>query len=225
MTFGQLGAGGEVEPFFGGGSGSGSFYESSLLVELNRLPAPPPGMHYQSYLAAVSPTGVGTSSRGNTITLDARGNGMDRLEAAQVGDFASFTHYLVVLEPERHHVHYRDVGAAERRLQEQVQGVLRRLTSAPACRDNPRPPPAGVAGAFVASGIPGRGAGAPGTCPRVIDSLRCGNWWSPGEMKTLSVPAWKNPGATNSSGRTRDANVGKILHRERGRGAFAAVPS
>ena len=100
MTFGHLGADGGIEPFFGGGSGSGSFYESSLLVELNRLPAPPPGMHYQSYLAAISPTGVGTSSRGNTITLDARGNGMDRLEAAQVGDFASFTHYLVVLEPD-----------------------------------------------------------------------------------------------------------------------------
>lgn len=100
MTFGHLGADGGIEPFFGGGSGTGSFYESSLLVELNRLPAPPPGMHYQSYLAAISPTGVGTSSRGNTITLDARGNGMDRLEAAQVGDFASFTHYLVVLEPD-----------------------------------------------------------------------------------------------------------------------------
>ena len=100
MTFGHLGSDGEIEPFFGGGSGSGSFYESSLLVELNRLPAPPPGLHYQSYLAAISPTGVGTSSRGNTITLDARGNGMDRLEAGQVGDFGSFTHYLVVLEPD-----------------------------------------------------------------------------------------------------------------------------
>ena len=100
MTFGHLGSGGGIEPFFSGGSGSGSFYESSLLVELNRLPAPPSGLHYQSYLAAISPTGVGTSSRGNTITLDARGNAMDRLEAAQVGDFGSFTHYLVVLEPD-----------------------------------------------------------------------------------------------------------------------------
>lgn len=100
MTFGQLGSDGAIEPFLGGGSGSGSFYESSLLVELNRLPPPPPGMHYQSYLAAISPTGVGTSSRGNTITLDPRGNGTDRLEAAQVGDFASFTHYLLVLEPD-----------------------------------------------------------------------------------------------------------------------------
>ena len=100
MTFGHLGSDGKIEPFFGGGSGSGSFYESSLLVELNRLPPPPPGLHYQSYLAAISPTGIGTSSRGNTITLDARGNGMDRLEAAQVGDFGSFTHYLVVLEPD-----------------------------------------------------------------------------------------------------------------------------
>ena len=100
MTFGHLGSDGEIEPFLSGGSGSGSFYESSLLVELNRLPPPPPGLHYQSYLAAISPTGVGTSSRGNTITLDARGNGMDRLEAGQVGDFGSFTHYLVVLEPD-----------------------------------------------------------------------------------------------------------------------------
>ncbi len=100
MTFGHLGSDGKIKPFSGGGSGSGSFYESSLLVELNRLPPPPPGLHYQSYLAAISPTGVGTSSRGNTITLDARGNGMDRLEAGQVGDFGSFTHYLVVLEPD-----------------------------------------------------------------------------------------------------------------------------
>ena len=100
MTFGHLGADGKIKPFFGGGSGSGSFYENSLLVELNRLPTPPPGMHYQSYLAAISPTGVGSWGRGNTITLDARGNGMDRLEAGQVGDFASFTHYLLVLEPD-----------------------------------------------------------------------------------------------------------------------------
>ncbi len=100
MTFGHLGPDGEIDPFFGGGSGSGSFYESSLLVELNRLPAPPPGLHYQSYLAAISPTGVGSWGRGNTITLDARGNAMDRLEASQVGDFASFTHYLIVLEPD-----------------------------------------------------------------------------------------------------------------------------
>ncbi len=99
MTFGHLGSDG-IEPFFTGGSGSGSFYESSLLVELNRLPAPPPGLHYQSYLAAISATGVGSSSRGNTITLDARGNAMDRLEASQVGDFASFTHYVLVLEPD-----------------------------------------------------------------------------------------------------------------------------
>ncbi len=100
MTFGGMGAGGEVEPFLTGGSGSASFYENSLLVNLNRLPAPPPGLHYQSYLAAVSATGVGTSSRGNLITLDARGNATDRLEAAEVGDFASFTHYLLVLEPD-----------------------------------------------------------------------------------------------------------------------------
>ena len=100
MTFGHLGPGGEIVPFFGGGSGSGSFYESSLLVELNRLPAPPPGLHYQSYLADISPTGLTSWGRGNTITLDARGNAMDRLEAAQVGDFASFTHYLLVLEPD-----------------------------------------------------------------------------------------------------------------------------
>ncbi len=100
MTFGHLGAGGGIVPYFGGGSGSGSFYESSLLVELNRLPAPPPGLHYQSYLADISPTGLTSWGRGNTITLDARGNAMDRLEAAQVGDFASFTHYLLVLEPD-----------------------------------------------------------------------------------------------------------------------------
>ena len=100
MTFGHLGSDGGIERFSTGGSGSGSFYDNSLLVELNRIPAPPPGLHYQSYLAAISPAGVGSSARGNTITLDARGNGTDRLEASQVGDFASFTHYLLVLEPD-----------------------------------------------------------------------------------------------------------------------------
>ncbi len=100
MTFGHLASDGEIQPFSGGGSGSASFYENSLLVDLNRIPSPPPGLHYQSYLAAISPTGVGSSARGNTITLDARGNGVDRLEASQVGDFGSFTHYLLVLEPD-----------------------------------------------------------------------------------------------------------------------------
>ena len=100
MTFGALGPDGEIEPFFTGGSGSAAFYDGSLLVELNRLPTPPAGLHYQSYLAAISATGVGSWARGNTISLDARGNAMDRLEATQVGDFASFTHYLLVLEPD-----------------------------------------------------------------------------------------------------------------------------
>lgn len=100
MTFGAIGSDGSIDPFLGGGSGSASFYENSLLVELNRLPAAPPGLHYQSYLAAISPTGVGSSARGNAITLDGRGNASDRLEAAQVGDFGSYTHYLIVLEPD-----------------------------------------------------------------------------------------------------------------------------
>ncbi len=100
MTFGRLGPDGGIEAFSPGGSGSASFYRNSLLVDLNRLPTPPPGLHYRSYLAAVSPTGVGSSAQGNAIALDARGNATDRLEAAQVGDFASFTHYLLVLEPD-----------------------------------------------------------------------------------------------------------------------------
>ena len=100
MTFGAMAADGELRPFVAAGAGTGSFYENSLLVDLRRLPAPPPGLHYQSYLAAISATGVGSSARGNTITLDARGNGADRVEAGQVGDFGSFTHYLLVLEPD-----------------------------------------------------------------------------------------------------------------------------
>jgi hypothetical protein len=100
MTFGHLDSDGEIQPFSGGGSGSASFYENSLLVELNRIPSPPPGLHYQSYLVSFTGPAVTNSARGNTITLDARGNGADRLEDAAVGSFGSFSTYLLVLEPD-----------------------------------------------------------------------------------------------------------------------------
>ena len=98
MTFGRVGPEGEIQPFAPGGSGTASFYENSLLVELRRLPEPPPGLHYQSYLVSFTGPNVTTFSRGNTITLDARGNGSDMLEQSVVGDFRSFTSYLLVLE-------------------------------------------------------------------------------------------------------------------------------
>ena len=98
MTFGQVGSDGSIQPFVVGGSGRASFYENSLLVELRRLPAPPPGLHYQSYLVSFTGPDVTTVSRANTIILDARGNASDRLEESAVGDFGSFTHYLLVLE-------------------------------------------------------------------------------------------------------------------------------
>ena len=100
MIFGRVGPDGEIEPFAAGGSGTASFYENSLLVELRRLPAPPPGLHYQSYLVSFTGPNVTTFSRGNTITLDARGNGSDMLAQSVVGDFRSFTTYLLVLEPD-----------------------------------------------------------------------------------------------------------------------------
>lgn len=100
MTFGRPAPDGGITPFAAAGAGTASFYETSLLVELRRLPAPPPGLHYQSYLVSFTGPAVTTFSRGNTITLDARGNASDRLEQSVVGDFGSFTTYLLVLEPD-----------------------------------------------------------------------------------------------------------------------------
>ena len=100
MTFGSMGSDGAITPFSAGGSGTASFYETSLLVDLRRLPAPPPGLHYQSYLVSFTGPAVTNSARGNTITLDARGNGADRLDQGAIGDFGSFSTYLLVLEPD-----------------------------------------------------------------------------------------------------------------------------
>ena len=100
MTFGRPASDGAITPFAAAGAGTASFYEGSLLVELRRLPAPPPGLHYQSYLVSFTGPVVTTFSRGNTITLDARGNAADRLEQSVVGDFGSFSTYLLVLEPD-----------------------------------------------------------------------------------------------------------------------------
>ena len=100
MTFGGMGSDGAITPFSAGGSGTASFYETSLLVDLRRLPAPPPGLHYQSYLVSFTGPAVTNSARGNTITLDARGNGADRLDQGAIGDFGSFSTYLLVLEPD-----------------------------------------------------------------------------------------------------------------------------
>ena len=165
MTFGHLDSDGEIEPFSGGGSGSASFYENSLLVELNRIPSPPPGLHYQSYL--VSFTGPG----GHQLrTRQHHHAGRPRKRGGQAGGcrsgFVRFVQHLPACSGAgRHPVHHRYARSAERRLQEQVQGVLRRLTPAPACRHNSRPPPVQVAGAFVA-GSSSIGRRCPRTCAR-----------------------------------------------------------
>ena len=101
MTFGTFDPNGPGRAFSISGSGTGEFYETSLLVDLRRLPAPPDGFHYQSYLASFSGTMVSNSVRLNTLTLDALGNGADRVEQEQAsGDFGSYSTYLVVLEPD-----------------------------------------------------------------------------------------------------------------------------
>ena len=101
MTFGTFDPAGSGRQFRVAGSGSAEFFGTSMLVRLRRLPQPPDGFHYQSYLASFSGPMITNSVRLNTLTLDALGNGSDRVEAEQAnGNFGAYGTYLVVLEPD-----------------------------------------------------------------------------------------------------------------------------
>ena len=162
--------------FFGGGSGSGSFYESSLLVELNRLPAPPPGMHYQSYLAAVSPTGVGSF-----VPWQHDHAGCPRKRDGPPGSCAGRRFRVV-------HPLSGGAGAGRHRTPSPRCGCNRATTTGTSSRTSSEadagagmpqqsaPAACRGGGRVCCRRVPGTGARCPGTCPGVIDSLRCGNW-------------------------------------------------
>ncbi|MBI4545784.1 MAG: hypothetical protein HY703_11355, partial [Gemmatimonadetes bacterium] len=82
------------------GTGLGSFFRDSLLVDLKRVPAPPEGFHYQSFLAKVVGPNVTASVRLHTVTVDEIGNGTDRIAEAEAGAFVDFNTYMLVLEPD-----------------------------------------------------------------------------------------------------------------------------
>lgn len=78
------------------GSGRGAFYLDSLVVRLLRVPQPPPGYFYQGWLLN-SKTGAAAST--NTVTVDERGDGFDRVAARAVGgSFTAFDRYVLTLE-------------------------------------------------------------------------------------------------------------------------------
>ena len=82
------------------GGGRASFFGDSLLVTLTRLPAPPAGFQYGSYLVRMRGPVVEETQRLHTITLDELGNGVDRIsEAEALNAWENFNTYMLVLEP------------------------------------------------------------------------------------------------------------------------------
>lgn len=83
------------------GAGEGQFVGDSLIVRLNRLSRPPTGFHYQSYMLRVSATGeIEAQQRLHTVALNELGNARDAVGEDEVGSFASYNSYVVVLEPD-----------------------------------------------------------------------------------------------------------------------------
>ena len=168
MTFGHLGSDGGDRALLRGWLGFGV-----LLRELAAGGSEPDTLASSGTpLPELSRRHLGPTGGGQFRTRQHDNAGCPRKRDGQAGSMpqvgvrsARSPTYLLVLEPDGISVHHRDVGTAERRLQEQVQGVLRRLTPAPACRHNSRPPPVQVAGAFVA-GSSSIGRRCPRTCPR-----------------------------------------------------------
>lgn len=100
LAFGSFRTG-EARAFQISGAGEGQFIGDSLIVRLDRLTPPPTGFHYQSYMLSLSPTGeVSAQQRLHAITLDELGNARDAVAEDEVGGFANFNTYVVVLEPD-----------------------------------------------------------------------------------------------------------------------------
>ena len=86
--------------FVPAGAGDASFVRDSLIVKLNRLTAPPPGFQYAAYLAMLSPTGeLQAEQRVGPVTVDELGNASVRIAEDQIGDFATYNTFVLVLEP------------------------------------------------------------------------------------------------------------------------------
>jgi hypothetical protein len=105
MTFGGFNGGTNDYVFLNGGSGTAEFISVSagrqLQADLRRLPQPPQGFHYVSYIVELLPsTPVTEFARANEITLDALGNGLDIIPESTVGDFNPKNTYVALLEPD-----------------------------------------------------------------------------------------------------------------------------
>lgn len=100
LTFGRFDPSAGNRTFVAAGSGNASFFRDSMLVSLQRVPTPPAGFHYTSYLVRRVGPDVTATQRVHEITLDEIGNATDRIAESEVGSFASFGFYLLVLEPD-----------------------------------------------------------------------------------------------------------------------------
>lgn len=100
FTFGRFDPANGNRPYVIGGSGNASFFRDSMLVNLQRITPPPPGFHYASYLVRRVGDNVTASQRVHAVTLDEIGNATDRIAESEVGSFANYGLYLLVLEPD-----------------------------------------------------------------------------------------------------------------------------
>jgi hypothetical protein len=105
MTLGGFNGGTGDYVFLNAGSGTVSFTSTTgtrqLQAQLRRLPQPPQGFHYASYLVELLPsTPVTQFIRANEVTLDALGNGRDVITEPQISNFAGYNTYAALLEPD-----------------------------------------------------------------------------------------------------------------------------
>jgi hypothetical protein len=105
MTFGGFNGGTNDYRFLNAGSGTAEFISVSagrqLQADLRRLPQPPQGFHYTSYIVELIPsTPVTEFARANEVVLDALGNGQDIIPESTVGSFNPKNTYVAMLEPD-----------------------------------------------------------------------------------------------------------------------------
>ncbi|HUH13923.1 MAG TPA: hypothetical protein VMK65_12480, partial [Longimicrobiales bacterium] len=86
--------------FIPAGAGDASFVRDSLIVKLNRLTSPPAGFQYAAYVAMLSPTGaIQGQQRVGVVTIDELGNARVGIAEEQIGSFATYNTFILVLEP------------------------------------------------------------------------------------------------------------------------------
>lgn len=97
LTFGKFDPAAPVT-FRVAGVGRVQFYRDSLIARLERVPPPPAGFHYQSYLVRMVGPTPEASTRLHTVTPDEIGNATDRVAESEAGGFANFNTYMLLLE-------------------------------------------------------------------------------------------------------------------------------